>query len=112
MSLERGRYYAILGALVVHERKRQKLTQFKLAERLDISQPFLSRIEDGKSNVNTYLFGQIAKKLFERSHATLERRVHEIAGCYLAAECAVNPKLIPSRDAERSLIDYVVAVAA
>jgi transcriptional regulator with XRE-family HTH domain len=110
MSLERGRYYAILGALVVRERKRKKLTQAALAEKIDVSQSFVARIEAGKLSVDTYLFGQTAKNLFECNHAELDRRIHEINGQYFAAEAAVSPKRIPSRDAERALIDYVVAV--
>ena len=112
MSLERGRYYAILGALVLRERKRKKLTQAELGERLDIHQSTVARIEAGKLSVEVTLFKLIAQVLFERSHASLEGHIHWIYDRYKSAEEAVNPQRIASRDAERSLIDYVVEVAA
>ncbi len=112
MSLERGRYYAILGALITRERKRRKWTQTALAKRVDVSQPFLSRIELGKLSVDTYLMGQIADKLFGVTHGALEDRIHRIAGRYQAADKAVSPTRIASRDAERSLIDYIVETSA
>ena len=112
MSLERGRYYAILGALVARERKRKKLTQTDLGERLGIHQSTVARIEAGKLSVEVTLFKLIAQVLFERSNSSLDGRVNWIADLYRSAEEAVNPQRIASRDAERALIDYVVEVAA
>jgi transcriptional regulator with XRE-family HTH domain len=112
VSLERGRYYAILGALVTRERKRKKLTQADLAKRLDTSQSTVARIESGKLSVEVTLFQSIAQVLFGRSHATLEGRIRQIADHYQRAQDAVDPQRIASRDGERSLIDYVVEVAA
>jgi len=112
MSLERGRYYAILGALVVRARRHKKLTQEKLAKRLDISQSTVARIEAGKLSVDVTLFKLIARVLFDRTTPTLDGHIHYVADLYRNAQEAVHPKRIPSRDAERSLIDYVVEVAA
>ena len=112
VSLERGRYYAILGALVTRERKRKKLTQAELGERLGIHQSTVARIEAGKLSVEVTLFRRIAEALFNRSHASLDGRIHWIADCYKRAEEAVNAQRIASRDAERALVDYVVEVAA
>ncbi|HEV3059653.1 MAG TPA: helix-turn-helix transcriptional regulator [Vicinamibacterales bacterium] len=112
MSLERGRYYAILGALVTRERKRKKLTQVELGKRLDIHQSTVARIEAGKLKVEVTLFRLIAQVLFDRSTLSLDGRIHYFADLYRLAEEAVNPQRIASRDGERSLIDYVVEVAA
>lgn len=108
MSLERGRYFAILGALILRERKKRQWAQADLASRLDISQSTVARIEKGSLSVDTYLFGQIAEHLFERSRATLDGRIHKMHELYQRAQDAVGPSRIPSRDAERKLIDYVV----
>jgi transcriptional regulator with XRE-family HTH domain len=113
VSLERGRYYAILGALVTRERKRKKLTQADLAKRLDVSQPAVARIEAGKLSVEVTLFRLIARVLFDVTHATLDARINDCHTLVARAMGAVGRNTrIASRDGERSLIDYVVEVAA
>ncbi len=114
MSLERGRYYALLGALMLRERRKRALTQTQIGKLVGISQPTVARIEAGKLPVSVLQFQKIASELFGVSHATLERRVQATNEVYQKAERAVRPeqRRIASRDAERKLIDYVVEVSA
>lgn len=103
-----------MGALVQRERKRRRLTQTELGELVDVSQSTVWRIEAGTSCSDTFLVQQLARKLFDVTFLTLNNRIERIAELYRRAEEALAPPptRIASRDAERSLIDYVVEVAA
>ena len=110
MSLERGRYYAILGSLVVRERKRKRLAQTALAKSVGISQSTLSRIEAGKHNVEVTLFTLLTKTLFRSRSSDITILINHLATKMSAAERVIRPVRIASRDAERALIDYIVEV--
>lgn len=51
--------YAIIGQRLKKARIKKKLTQENLAEELDISVAFLSRVERGLSHINLKRLGQI-----------------------------------------------------
>ena len=112
MGLERGRYYAILGALVVRERKRRKLTQTALGKLVGASQSSVARLEAAKFSVPVTFFARLADALFGVTHATLDRRIGVFAEVIARAERAIMPVKMQTRDADRKLIDYVVAVSA
>ena len=62
-----GRYrspdYSVIGRRIKEARTEQKMTQENLADRLDISIAFLSRVETGKAHVNLKRLTQIAEIL-------------------------------------------------
>lgn len=111
MSLERGRYYAILGALVVRERKRKKLTQTALGKLVGASQSSVARLEAAKFSVPVTFFARLADALFGVTHATLDKRISNFSETVARVERSVVPARIPSRDTDRKLIDYIVAVS-
>lgn len=55
--------YAVIGERIKKIRKSKNITQEKLAEKLDVSIAFLSRIERGSSQVNLKRLGQICEIL-------------------------------------------------
>ena len=54
-----GLDYSIIGERIKHARLNKKLTQEKLAEKLEVSVAFLSRIERGSSHINLNRLNQI-----------------------------------------------------
>ena len=72
MKQEYKRYYEKFGLNVVYYRKRHKLTQLQLAERLDVDRSHVSAIELGNVGVSFDLifkmcevFGITPKELFD-----------------------------------------------
>lgn len=61
--LDKRLYYAALGAIVAHERKRKKLTQGDLAKHLGVSQPTVTRLEAGRWPVPIALMALLARTL-------------------------------------------------
>jgi len=55
--------YTVIGERIKKARKAKNMTQEKLAEQLDVSIAFLSRIERGSSQVNLKRLGQICEIL-------------------------------------------------
>lgn len=70
MSQKRGhRVRQILGANVRAERERQKLSQEELAEAANLSQQYLSEVENGKRSIGIDAVGRLADSL----HVKLDR---------------------------------------
>ncbi len=55
--------YNVIGERIKKARKAKNMTQEKLAEKLDVSIAFLSRIERGSSQINLKRLGQICEIL-------------------------------------------------
>lgn len=55
--------YYVIGERIKKARKAKNMTQEKLAEKLDVSIAFLSRIERGSSQINLKRLGQICEIL-------------------------------------------------
>lgn len=55
--------YTIIGERIKLARTKKKLTQEKLAERLDVSVPYLSRVECGDASINLKRLSQICELL-------------------------------------------------
>lgn len=55
--------YNVIGERIKKARKLKGITQEKLAEKLDVSVAFLSRIERGSSQINLKRLGQICEIL-------------------------------------------------
>lgn len=55
--------YNVIGERIKKARKSKNITQEKLAEKLDVSIAFLSRIERGSSQINLKRLGQICEIL-------------------------------------------------
>ncbi len=55
--------YSVIGRRIKESRLEQNMTQEDLADRIDISVAFLSRVETGKTHVNIKRLTQIAEVL-------------------------------------------------
>ena len=55
--------YTIIGERIKLARTKKKLTQEKLAEKLDVSVPYLSRVECGDASINLKRLSQICELL-------------------------------------------------
>ena len=55
--------YTIIGERIRNARIQKKITQEKLAEELDVSVPFVSRIERGSAHINLKRLSQICAVL-------------------------------------------------
>ena len=55
--------YSVIGKRIKEARNNQNLTQEELADELNISVAFLSRVETGKSHINLKRLTQIAEFL-------------------------------------------------
>ena len=55
--------YSVIGERIKRARKAKNMTQEKLAEKIDVSIAFLSRIERGSSQINLKRLGQICEIL-------------------------------------------------
>lgn len=55
--------YSIIGERIKLARTKKKLTQEKLAEKIEVSVPYLSRVECGDSHINLKRLNQICEIL-------------------------------------------------
>lgn len=55
--------YLLLGKKIKKFRKRKRLSQYSLAERVNVSAPYISRIECGKNRISLELFVKVCKAL-------------------------------------------------
>ena len=56
-------YYKRLGESLVSSRKKQKLSQHKLASLSDVDRSYLAEVEEGKANPSIKFLHKIAKVL-------------------------------------------------
>jgi len=56
-------YYKRLGESIVYSRRRQKLSQHKLASLSDVDRSYLAEVEEGKANPSIKFLHKIAKVL-------------------------------------------------
>lgn len=55
--------YSVIGRRIKNARNEQKLTQEELADKIDVSVAFMSRVERGNSKINLKRLTQIAETL-------------------------------------------------
>lgn len=55
--------YLLLGEKIKKFRRRKKLSQYSLAERVNVSAPYISRIECGKNRISLDLLVKICEAL-------------------------------------------------
>lgn len=55
--------YLLLGAKIKKIRRRKRLSQYSLAELVNVSAPYISRIECGKNHISLELFVKVCKAL-------------------------------------------------
>ncbi|MBR1803092.1 MAG: helix-turn-helix transcriptional regulator [Clostridia bacterium] len=77
--------YTIIGERLKKARTDKKMTQEKLAEKLDVSIAFLSRIERGNSHVNLKRLSQICE-ILGVSEGYILNGVSSSSSNYLASE--------------------------
>ena len=56
-------YYKRLGENIIFYRKKQKLSQFQVADKSDVDRSYLAEIEEGKANPSIKFLHRISKTL-------------------------------------------------
>lgn len=56
-------YYKRLGENIVFHRKKQKLSQFQVADKSEVDRSYLAEIEEGKANPSIKFLHRISKTL-------------------------------------------------
>ncbi|MFR2534254.1 MAG: helix-turn-helix domain-containing protein [Clostridia bacterium] len=97
--------YTVIGERLKKARKAKKLTQEDLAEQLDVSIAFLSRIERGSSQVNLKRLTQICE-ILEISEGDILNGVSSKSNKYLDSEFA---DLLKNCSSEKQKLIYDVA---
>ena len=97
--------YTIIGQRLKKARKAKKMTQEELAEKLDVSIAFLSRIERGNSQVNLKRLVQICE-ILEVSPGEISNGVSSKSSQYLDSEFA---SLLKDCSSEQQKLIYDIA---
>ena len=97
--------YSIIGQRLKKARKAKKMTQEELAEKLDVSIAFLSRIERGNSQVNLKRLVQICE-ILEVSPGEILNGVSSKSSQYLDSEFA---SLLKDCSSEQQKLIYDIA---
>ena len=97
--------YIIIGQRLKKARKAKKMTQEELAEKLDVSIAFLSRIERGNSQVNLKRLVQICE-ILEVSPGEILNGVSSKSSQYLDSEFA---SLLKDCSSEQQKLIYDIA---
>lgn len=97
--------YSVIGERLKKARKAKKLTQEDLAEKLDVSIAFLSRIERGSSQVNLKRLTQICE-ILEISEGDILNGVSSKSNKYLDTKFA---DLLKNCSSEKQKLIYDVA---
>ena len=97
--------YTIIGQRLKIARKSKKMTQEELAEKLDVSIAFLSRIERGNSQVNLKRLVQICE-ILEVSPGEILNGVSSKSSQYLDSEFA---SLLKDCSSEQQKLIYDIA---
>lgn len=100
-----------LGEIIRQLREREGLVQLELADKLDVAQPTISRIEYGDAGTTAYMLGQIAT-----TFGLTTGRLHDLTARVLEATKraadAIGPNTLKraSTGAIRGLVRFVVAL--
>lgn len=97
--------YSIIGGRLKKARQSKKLTQEDMAEKLDVSVAFLSRIERGSSHINLKRLSQICE-ILEISEGQILNGTSEGSKNYLSSEFS---DLLNKSTAEQQKIIYQIA---
>ena len=99
--------FSVIGARLKKARKAKGLTQEELAEKLDVSIAFLSRIERGSSNINLKRLNEVCE-ILDVSEGEILNGVSNKSGKFLDNEFADLLKNCPN--SKRKLIYDVAKV--
>ena len=97
--------YNIIGERLKKARTDKKLTQEKLAEKLDVSIAFLSRIERGSSHISLKWLSQICD-ILEISEGSILNGSSNNSSTYLSSEF---DELIKNTSPEKQKLIYKIA---
>lgn len=98
--------YKLIGQRLKKARILQNLTQDKLAEKLNVSVAYLSRIETGSIRINLPRLNEICTEL-KITEASVLSGTSENAGGYLSAEFSELLKHIPT---EKQKLLYKIGI--
>lgn len=101
--------YSIIGQRIKRARKEKEMTQEQLAEKIDVSIAFLSRIERGSSHINLKRLSQICE-ILEITEGEVLNGVSNNSGKYLDAEFSSILKRCSS-DKQRLIYDIAKVIA-
>ena len=99
--------YSVIGARLKKARKAKGVTQEELAEKLDVSIAFLSRIERGSSNINLKRLNQICE-ILGVTEGEILNGVSNKSSAYLDPEFSELLKDCPNK--KRKLIYDIASV--
>jgi len=97
--------YNVIGARLKKARKEQKITQEALAEQLDVSVAFISRIERGNSKVNLRRLSEICH-ILGVSEGEILNGSSDVSSVYLADEFS---QILDSCSPEKQKLIYKIA---
>jgi len=97
--------YNVIGARLKKARKQQKITQEVLAEKLDVSVAFISRIERGNSKINLRRLSQICN-ILGVSEGEILNGTSDVSNVYLANEFS---QILDACTPEKQKLIYKIA---
>lgn len=97
--------YNVIGARLKKARKQHKITQEVLAEKLDVSVAFISRIERGNSKINLRRLSQICN-ILGVSEGEILNGTSDVSSVYLADEFS---QILESCTPEQQKLIYKIA---
>ena len=97
--------YSVIGNRLKKARKDKKMTQEKLAEKLDVSIAFLSRIERGSSQINLKRLSQICD-ILDTTEGAILNGVSSNSKTYLDNELS---NVVKNCSAEKIKLIYDIA---
>ena len=80
-----GYDYSLIGKRLKHAREKQGLTQEKLAEQLEVSNAYISKMERGKTPINLHRLSELCLILEESTEYILSG-TNSATGDYLRSE--------------------------
>lgn len=101
--------YSIIGQRLKNARKEKQMTQEQLAEKIDVSIAFLSRIERGSSQINLKRLSQICE-ILDITEGEVLNGVSNNSGKYLNNEFS-NLLKNCSSDQQRLIYDIAKVIA-
>lgn len=101
--------YSVIGERLKRARKEKHLTQEQLAEKLDVSIAFLSRIERGSSQINLKRLSQICE-ILDTTEGDILNGTSSKSAKYLDAEFA-NLLKNCSSDKQKLIYDIAKVIA-
>lgn len=87
-------FWLALGVLVRQRRRTEKLVQGTLADKLGMSQPMISRVEDGTARLDVLTFDRVLEWLGKK-RVHVERLANKMTMCLKAIDPDLRATVLP-----------------